>query len=171
MIMHNRSEGEIVARIQESERYDMFGTTIEDLALFLPFDKAKQFLRDDLTSAEFEAAATKLKPPLVDMKAYLDFAWTKANGCRGLSAMRSLLHMRAWLWLAGWDKLADADDFNKYNHYGKAQLVMCSLITDFDWRKADDGAWVNREGDLPLRPHEIESKAAWAATTVEKYRP
>lgn len=139
----NRTEQEIIARIRKVSKYDIFG--IGDLLNWLSFDAAKEFMVDDVTPERFAEVAARRKQPLDAVRDYLDFAWDKANNCRGLSAMRSMNHLAAWLWLAGFDELADS--FEKYELYGKPHLVTASELVGFDWRAVDSGEWVNSEDD------------------------
>jgi hypothetical protein len=113
-----------------------------DLIDYLPFADAQPYLKPEVTEQEW--AERQTKPPLEAAKDYLDFAWGKANGCRGLSAGRSLDHLKAWLWLAGFGEVVDAH-FDNYEHYGKKQLVIASELCGFDWGAHDDDSWVNNE--------------------------
>jgi hypothetical protein len=74
----------------------------------------------------------------------MDFAWEKANNCRGLSAMRTMTHYKAWLWLLGQDGF---DDLENYSHYGKDNLVRICKFFDLDPKKWDDGRRVNSESE------------------------
>lgn len=103
--------------------------------------------------------------PLDAIRDYLPFAWEKANDCRGISAGRSLDHIRTWLWLADFDDLAEKH-FGDYSHYGKRQLLIASLLVDFDWRKHDDGNWVNSESADPAPQSFVDEQAAEAAAIV-----
>lgn len=136
-----RNHEEIVARLNTIKSADYFGFQSSDLLGYLPWEKARAFLRSDANEGEWRAAFPLSSPPLKEALGYLPFAWEKANNCRGLSAARSLEHMKAWLWLAGYDALLLDEVFDDYNWYGKPQLVFTSTLVGFDWRKADDGIW------------------------------
>lgn len=140
---------QIVARIEAVKEDDFFGAQVSDLLGRLPYELAKPYLKHGVTVQEFEAAVDLLTGPLAACKDYLPFAWDKANNCRGLSAGRSLHHMSAWLFLAGYGALVD-EHFQDYSHYGKKQLVMASLLCDFDWTEHDDKKWRNDEVGKPL---------------------
>ena len=141
--MSVRSTEEIVARV---EAVQATGAWLDfespDLIGYLPFEAAKPFLKDGVKAEDWTPDTDV--PPLDRARDYLPFAWEKANGNRGLSADRSVQHLRAWLWLAGYDVSADFD--RRYAYYGKPCLVVASELTGFDWRSADDGDWTNTEG-------------------------
>jgi hypothetical protein len=79
---------------------------------------------------------------LAKCKDYMAFAWEKANSCRGISAGRSLMHYKAWLWMFGRDDFEDIDD---YDCYGKDELVRICEFLDIDHTKLDDGQRSNTE--------------------------
>ena len=149
-----RTHEEIVARIHAVEKDDWMGTQTSDLLVRLPFELAKPFLKPEATS---EGWTIDEQDPMQRAKDYLEFAWGKANDCRGLSASRSIDHFRAWLWLAGKDK--QLAELSGYERYGKPQLVMVSAMCDFDWRAHDSGDWVNGEDGPSLSKAEIEELA------------
>jgi hypothetical protein len=145
-----RTHDEIVARLKELRERDYFGFQSSDLLSYLPWDKAKDFLKEGSDEGAWRAEYPIFKPPLKAVLDYLPFAWDKANNMRGLSAMRSLEHIQAWLWLAGIPGKALSDYFDDYEYYGKPQLVFTSQFVGFDWQKVDDGKWVSGEEDTAL---------------------
>lgn len=150
-----RTHEEILARIEQVKDSDWMGTQINDLIVRLPFDLAKPMLKP---AAKAEEWTVTDQDPMSAAKEYLPFAWEKANNCRGLSAGRSIDHFRSWLWLAGKDKQVAA--LERYERYGKPQLVMVSAMCDFDWRTADNGEWVNSEDGDSWSKDEITRVAA-----------
>lgn len=167
--MMKRSVDEILARIKEVEPRDFFGAQTNNLLAYVPFEQAKPYLNADVTEARWDEVRDDQRDPLEQAKGYLPFAWDKANSRRGLSAGRSMDHMRAWFWLAGYDKLLPF--FKNYEFYGKPQLVVCSEIVGFDWRSADDGRWSNSEGvgglSTERRDERIAQAVALAASMKE----
>jgi hypothetical protein len=141
-----RTPDEIVARIEEVGPQDIFGHQVNDLVEFLPYDRAIRFLKEGITSEDWGARRQETPAELV--RDYLPFAWEKANECRGLSAGRSLEHMKAWLWLDGLDKVLPR--LSNYDCYGKGQLVLISEIYGYDWYSVDNGVWTNHEGHVGL---------------------
>jgi hypothetical protein len=140
-----RTEAEIIARIEELKSSDFFGFESGDLIQTLSFAAAKPFLKDGATEADWKPDSTERDAVIERIKSYLPFAWEKANGCRGLSAGRSISHMQAWLWLLREDAAAAAID--EYTHYGKPHLREISEAVGVDWRALDNGDWCNSEGD------------------------
>lgn len=137
-----RTQEEIVRRIENSGM-DFFGVIAHDLLAYLEFDFAKPYLNEDTTVEQWGEANANVPAPLEQVKEYLPFAWRKANDCRGLSASRSIDHIKTWLWLAGFD-IPDAV-MDNYEFYGKPQLVMASVICGFDWPQHDNQEWKNAE--------------------------
>lgn len=147
-----RTQEEIVRRIdqiregQAKGREDFFGVQVNDLVVFLDFEHARKFLNPSVTAETWND--DKSRRPLTDeaavaeIKDYMPFAWEKANGCRGLSASRSMDHMKAWTWLLGL-----SFDFDDYEYYGKPRLVeICERpMININWRKLDNGRWRNDE--------------------------
>ncbi len=158
-----RNADEIAARIGEVEGDDFFGFQINDLIQYLPFDHAKRWLKPEAVASDWEVNNAD---PVDAAREYLPFAWDKANSNRGLSASRSVDHMRAWLWLAGYDVSADFDE--RYEFYGKPCLVVASTLTGFDWRESDDGRWTNSEDSDGIseaaREQRVNDAEAFAAT-------
>jgi hypothetical protein len=114
----------------------MFGFQRNDMLEHLDFDHAKQFLKDRSTEAEWEKARAK-KTPKEFMIEYMEFAWDKANEKRGLSAMRSMEHYRAWLWLDGDDVIWP--ELRAYTFYGKPHLIRICHYLSIDPTQFDDG--------------------------------
>jgi len=139
--MITRTQDEIVARIEERQPADVFGFEWPLYIEYLDLEHVRPFLRDpdepwNPTSVD----------PIDHMLDYMDFAWEKANNCRGISASRSIEHCIAWLWLAGEDELTQQVDHaynNTYHHYGKPILEMICDHFGWDWRRWDDGVRTN----------------------------
>lgn len=139
-----RTDQEIIDRIEVLNEIDPFGFSQPDLILCLPFESAKPFLRPDTTAEEWgdpkPRDAESVKERMLE---YMPFAWEKANGNRGISAARSMLHMGAWLWLLGMDEAAD--QIQEYEFYGKPWLRAICEHFGWDWKQWDDGRWTNDE--------------------------
>lgn len=94
-----RNQAEIMKRFEESN--DLFGTQKGDLISYMTFENAKPHLKEDYV-AKVEVGEEKWEPstdPKKEILEYLDFAYDKAEGQRGLSAGRSMLHFKTWIWL------------------------------------------------------------------------
>lgn len=148
MIM--RTDEEILARIKEIEKSDLFGFQTNDLLEVLPWELAKPFLRAEATLegwVQLDHNDESVKQRMLD---YMPFAWEKASDCRGLSAMRSIEHFCAWLWLLG-DPLADTL-LDIYSWYGKPCLVAICDRYGWNWTNWDDGRWRTSEDDPGVPP-------------------
>jgi hypothetical protein len=123
-----RTEQEIVERIRERAKEDLFGFEISALVVWLPFDKAREFLKDEAKESEWSYKPCTDDAVRRKVLGYLPFAWDKALNHRGISAGRSISHMTAWLWLLGETELcAVCEDGEKhYTPYGAPILKMIS---------------------------------------------
>lgn len=112
-----RTQEQIVQRMEEVKDRDFFGFERSDLIEHLDFERAKPYLKDGVTREQWDAR--EIEDPVEVIKKYMDFAWEKALGERGLSAGRTISHLQAWLCLAGEDGLlAFAEDDANYPMYG-----------------------------------------------------
>jgi hypothetical protein len=137
-----KSQDEIVEKIK-SEKDDFFGAKRGDWIDFLDFEHAKEFLKPEVTAEEWkpkENTPEGIKACIIN---YLPFAWDKANGCRGISANRSINHMEAYLWLLGDEEFTEKFNHIEYQYYGKDALIAVSEYVGFDWRAVDDGIRTN----------------------------
>lgn len=143
-----RTQEQIINRINSIKDDDFFGWQTQDLMLYLDFEHAAPFLKEGTTAEQWADAREKLTPAqrIAD---YMSFAWDKANNCRGISAGRSLEHMRAWIWLDGNEDLLKEIE-QGYEYYGKPHLVKICQVYGLDWRSLDNDEWVNDESETPL---------------------
>src|ERR1700678_953385 len=98
-----RTTTEIIQHIANLENEDVFGFQRRDLLRFLSFSDAKPFLNANATEDKWTTDPLTHDFVVSEIHDYMPFAWDKANNCRGLSAGRSVEHMKAWLWLLGDD--------------------------------------------------------------------
>lgn len=140
-----RTQEEILQRIEDRKDDDFFGFETGDYVDFLTFENAKPFLKEGVTKSQWEKKYNRpLTDPVKEIKDYMEFAWDKANNCRGLSAGRSLNHMVAWLWLAGEDEfLKEHNNLEDYEFYGKPQLIAICEKYNIDWKQYDNGVRTN----------------------------
>lgn len=118
-----RTFEEIIKRIEEIEDPMSFGFEKYDLIEFLPFEHAKKFLDSTVTEDNWKPNNYTIDVVVDIIKDYLPFAFEKALYKRGLSASRSMDHMRAWLWLACEDDLLKKLDYlHYYTDYGLSNL-------------------------------------------------
>ena len=114
-----RTDEEILAYYEGVKDGDFFGTIGGELICRLPFELAKPFLKDEVTSDDYTQIKKDEATIRSEIAEYMEFAWEKALGHRGLSASRSIDHMRGLLFLLGDSELLDfanADD--NYPQYG-----------------------------------------------------
>lgn len=159
-----RTDDEILQRIHqlEGEAHDFFGFQRGDLIQFLPFEAAKPFLKEGVESTAWTPDPRDEASIKNAMHEYMEFAWGKANNCRGLSAGRSINHMQSWLWMLGFDASV-TDALADYDRYGKPQLRAICEHFGWDWRQWDDGEWMNDESGPNLGvPEEVEPLRAAA---------
>ena len=134
-----RTDQEIIDRINARKEVDFFGFELIDLLIRLPFELAKPFLNPDVKGEDWKVQPRDRDSVLKEMLEYMPFAWDKANNCRGLSAVRSMSHYMAWVWLAG----DDLGDLTEYEFYGKDNLVKICDHYGWDSSQWDDGERTN----------------------------
>lgn len=101
--------------------YDLLGTQKGDLIRYMTFENAKPYLKEEYVK-QIEGGQEEWKQntdPKKEILDYMDFAYDKADGERGLSAGRSMLHFKTWIWLDDKDFYADiVDMIDNYTNYG-----------------------------------------------------
>lgn len=140
-----RTQQEILDRIKEVRDHDFMGIEVSDLMHGLLFKTAyeENFLKKAVTSLDWDEVRFKSVEHIRETAInYIDFAWEKANNCRGLSAGRSLSHYRAWLWLMGVDE-EWVEDLLNYEYYGKDKLRKICEYLEVDPDKYDDKVRTN----------------------------
>lgn len=134
-----RTQEEILARIDERKQHDPLGFETNDYLTCLTTENVKPFLKEGVDLSEWKPAPHDRESLLKVMEDYMGFAWDKANDGRGISAMRSMHHYMAWIWLAG----DDLGDLLNYQYYGKDNLVKICEHYGWDHAKWDDGIRTN----------------------------
>ena len=160
--MTTKTQEQILSRIADRKEADMFGFEWHEYVGYLTFENAKRFLKDGASDEGWpgpdELTREKLLAKMLD---YMDFAWGKANDCRGISANRSIMHYIAWIWLAGDDEFAQKiDDMMRqhYSYYGKPILWVICQHYGWDFTQWDDDNWTSDEGQPgPSAERVIES--------------
>ncbi len=144
-----RTQEEILNRIRETAKDDMFGFEWQEYLRALTAETAEK-LRGDLLKKDADLSDQEMfdlgsddaiRKQCIE---YMSFAWEKANNGRGISAGRSLSHYRAWMWLLGEDGW---DDIDQYEHYGKDNLVRICKFFDLDASQWDDERRVNSDSE------------------------
>jgi len=153
-----RTEKEIIEKINNID--DFFGFMTNDLILFLSFDKAQPFLKEGVTAEEWTPTPRYDEFVLKQIHEYMPFAWEKANNCRGLSAARSIDHMKAWLWLLGEEEDL-LEDLKDYELYGKPQLRAICEHFDWEWKQWDNNLWVNDDTEIGPGETPYSAELSW----------
>lgn len=143
-----RSQTKILAQIKERQSQDMLGFEWPMYIDALEFKNAKKWLKDSVKRMDWDKQQLKTDDEVREaMKKYMDFAWEKANGFRGISAQRSIMHYIAWAWLIDQefhDELKKEFHEN-YQYYGKDILVRICEYLELDPKQWDDGVRKNDE--------------------------
>lgn len=143
--IRQRTQEEILAKIKDIRDEDFFGFETSYLVLYLNYESAEQYLKSAITEKEWEPDKTDRESILKMMYEYMSFAWNKAINCRGISASRSMVHYSVWIWM-----LRDEEkfgDLEKYEYYGKDNLVKICEHYGWDASQWDDGIRVNSEDE------------------------
>lgn len=141
-----RTQDEIVKKIEEGKDYDFLGTKLSDLIVYLDYEHACSYLNPEVTKENWIMSINNREAILAEMLDYMSFAWEKANGCRGLSTMRSMDHYSIWIWLLGDEEIFK--DLKNYEYYGKDNLVKICQHYGWDSSQWDDNIRVNSEREL-----------------------
>lgn len=117
-----RSQEEIRKRFDETK--DLLNVQKKDLLEFMEFETVKDLLNEEYVK-QVEAGEKKweIENPKEKILDYLPFAYEKAENERGISAGRSMLHFKTWIWL---DDPSFYDDIlpmlENYSNYGLPTL-------------------------------------------------
>lgn len=143
-----RTEEEILQRARQTAKESCFGFGISDLCVYLPWSLAREFYNPK-AEVEWEQRELTREAVIEQMLEYLDFAFDKALDHRGLSASRSIEHMRSWLWLLGDNELLEfADRSSSYPNYGVPILKRIAIKYDKTMPKGILD-WADGEGCRP----------------------
>ena len=125
-----RTTEEVIARIQETLKTDIFGFKASALLELLTFEQAKPFLKEDASPEGWKTCATR-DQLLGCMREYMAFAWGKVEDHRGLSAGRSVEKFEAWIWALGDDATLAEFEAAPYAQYGAPQLAVACRAYGF----------------------------------------
>ena len=146
-----RTVDEIAKHYETRRGEDFLHYEAEVLVPFLPYELAKPWLKPTSQSKDWEQAALSEKGVLDTMRRYMEFAWDKALGHRGISASRSICKLASWLWLLGDDEMvAFCRNEDNYENYGAPMLM--AICKQYGFSIPDDEAAVRMSQGLPCRP-------------------
>ena len=125
-----------VARDVFEHADDFFGAEAEVSYSFLPYDEVRDSFNDEyrkkVESGETEYhQITDIEEAAQDFLDYMVFAWMKARDERGLSAIRSIIKLGAWLKIMSQPGLAAVLKLAAESHddYGKYALrTVCDMM-------------------------------------------
>lgn len=119
-----RTTADISARLSNPHFEDFLGFATEVLAPFLPVEQVRPFCKEDADLSKWVPTPLTEDEVLRQMRDYMDFAWGKVRDHRGISANRSIIKMKSWLWLLEDDGLlAFVQDEINYPQYGAPILA------------------------------------------------
>ena len=120
-----RTPAQIVEQLQATRDSDFLGFTAEVLVRYLTFEQAKPLLKPDAEKGDWDDDIAPLdrESILAEMRKYMDFAWGKVSGHRGISAGRNVEKMAAWLWVLGDDEAVERIEEVSYAQYGAPKLA------------------------------------------------
>ena len=116
-----RTQDEIAERVESRRPTDFLGFETSEYIDYLDFDHAKPYLKEDAAQGDWDTFRAGVVPPKDAMAKYMEFAFGKAHGERGISANRSISHMIAWAWVSGDDELLSLTE-GEYSGYGLSIL-------------------------------------------------
>lgn len=118
-----RTQEEIVARIAQTAKADVFGFGIEVLIGSLEYERAMAYIKEGVTREEWGVGVcSDDSKALQEARDYLTFAWGKAQDHRGISATRSITKLSAYAWLLGMDGVIQRIEAAPYAQYGAPKL-------------------------------------------------
>lgn len=120
-----KTQEEIVARVNSirGTGSDFLGFRSEVLLEALDFDHVQPYLKKGVTAEKW---GEHLDEPRLREEAakYLDFAWTKARGHRGISASRSIEKLGEYAWLLDRDDISEEVRNAPHENYGVPGLMI-----------------------------------------------
>lgn len=135
-----RSQAAIVERFKVAQN-DFMPFGVEALCEFLDEEHLQAFLKPEERGKRMPPRDHELTDAGVidQMREYAAFGWTKVRDHRGISATRTMLKMREWLWLLGDNEMqALCDSHNAYAPYGAPVLRAICQKYGFPIPEAED---------------------------------
>ncbi len=95
------TQHEIIERIGQIKKADIFGEYVAAIIYYLDYDHAKPYLKDEVTQEEWQKYSDKDRHLREDVQHYLDWWKQKVEDGRGISVHRGRAQMVNRLFLAG----------------------------------------------------------------------
>ena len=142
-----RTQEEIVARIESVKADDWMGFRCEVLFAMLDFAHARPYLREDVTAEQW--AEDMVNPDDLETRArdYYEFALTKIDGHRGISANRFVDKLTEYAWLLGRHDAITAMDAEGFAQYGAPKVRAFGEAFGLSW--PEDRRMVRMAEGLP----------------------
>lgn len=121
--------------------------TVTDLMIYLPYDDAKDFVRNNVSEDDWAYRITKFltrENVVNDIINYMPYAWHTANEMQGSRIARSIQHIQNWLYLLG--EFNAVTDIEYFSCCGKPQLRAVCEKFGINWKLYDNGIW--RDDDM-----------------------
>lgn len=153
-------DGDAIVTYTQAQRAtgDMFGWAAEALLPFVDFEHARPLLFAGTTQEDWDEQYPPDQRTAEDVRAeamrYLEFAVGKVTDHRGLSAERSIIKLRALLWLLGLDDAIASMDAAGYTNYGAPKLKVVAEALDAPW--PDDSRLARMAAGLPCGESDYE---------------
>ena len=131
-----RTPQEIINYYEVHTANDFLGFLGDVLLGQLPFEDAKPYLKDEATEEDWGKPIPDRETLLAAVADYMEFAWEKCVGHRGISATRSVQKMQAYMFLLGEDELeAVTQDESRYSQYGAP--ILWEICKKLGWPVAE----------------------------------
>lgn len=142
------TQTEILARIDQVDEDDFFGFRTQVLVRALTFEHARPWLNDDVTAEQW-AVQSPTTPNAIRKEAtdYYEFALTKIQGHRGMSAHRNIDKLTEYAWLLRLDDVVVAMDAADFTQYGAPKVKAFADGMGLPW--PDDEDLVRMVAGLP----------------------
>lgn len=126
-----RTSAEIYARAQSA--VDMFGFARNLLLPYCDYETVLPLLNDGVTAEDWAQDAEDSAKVGIEARGYYEFALTKIEGERGISAERSVIKLTEYAWLMGRDDVVAAMDAAPYPPYGAPKVAVFGKALGFDF--------------------------------------
>jgi len=124
----------ILARMKEREPEDPLGFERSEYFNALTFKNAKDNLKDEVTEEVWDSVRFKTDKEVKQaMEDYMPFAFSKAEGERGISANRSIQHCIAWTWLFDPTFSDKIEDEFKHNYHSYGKHILIGICHRYGW--------------------------------------
>lgn len=126
-----RTQDDILARIETVKSEDWLGFKLEVLVPHLDYEHARPYLKPEVAAYEWQPRTeAELQR---DAFEYYEFALTKIEGHRGISANRSVEKLTEYAWLMGRDDIVAAMDAAPFEQYGAPKVRAFADALSLGW--------------------------------------